>query len=101
MDGWTRSSPYLPSFMRSSSAQVVLAHPPTSLAVPEGGTLAVVFQLPDMTAERAVFFKEQRGGLCISAPVYCELGENAVHDHQVFTRERCLQLEQKVLLLPG
>ena len=48
-----------------------------------------------------VFVKVRKGELCISAPGYSELGENAVHDHQIIAGERSSQFEQKVLLLPG
>ena len=48
-----------------------------------------------------VFFKVQQGGLCISAPGYSELGENAVQDYQIITGEHSSQFEQKILLLPG
>ena len=66
-----------------------------------GASSGNVFQSPDMTAWKAVFVKVRKGELCISAPGYSELGENAVHDHQVITGERSSQFEQKVLLLPG
>ena len=49
--GWTRSSPYLPSFMEQAAPQVVFAHPTASL-FHISGLPAEVIQSPDIHFSR-------------------------------------------------
>lgn len=57
--GWTRSSPFLPSFMKHTTSQVVFAHPTSSL-FHISGLSAEVIQSPDIWFSRCSEWSSER-----------------------------------------
>ena len=84
-----------PSLMQTSSAQMVLAHPPASLQPPSRGPpVSVCIPLPDMRFSRSRL--ESRRSAVF--PVQSKLGQDAVHDLQVLPGQSLAELAQERLL---